>query len=464
MKKTKAKEYFSNLGSRISNIKLEFIFLFIALVWGILQVFLVPPFSVADEDRHFFRAWGISQLDLRCDKKSNIYLPKNVGELPVHFYYTRPDINPQNNPHSFSLKQIINGSYFHEKVSHDNAKYYSNFCSYNPLDHTPQAISVFLGRISGQPPLGIFYFARLTNLLVAIGLIFLAIRKAPFGKIIFLFLGLLPMTIFQMASLSGDAVQFGGILLFTSLILYYAQKIQLENKDLLTILGVSLLTLNLKPGYISLVLLFFVLMPKQFSSKKKYLLFSLGSAFANILLFLFFLKTMNPNTYIGFLPNTIPSQQLHYVAQNPLSFYNAFITTFNNVGIKEYFESMIGRLGWYNFQLPEGYILLISIAFLLLLTSIKEKIRLNLWQRFIFILSFLLTTATILAIEYVYFTPVGRESILGFQGRYFIPIMPLLIFALYKIDFKHKYTQNILIIITFVAIAIMGLYYVFNHY
>ena len=55
---------------------------------------------------------------------------------------------------------------------------------------------------------------------MAVGLLFLAIRLAPFAKQLFLFIGLLPMTMFELASVSCDALTISGALFFTALVLW----------------------------------------------------------------------------------------------------------------------------------------------------------------------------------------------------------------------------------------------------
>ena len=96
--------------------------------------------------------------------------------------------------------------------------------SYGPVGYVPQAAGIAIGRLIGVEPLTAFYLGRLTNLLISIALAFFAIRLAPFGKPLFLLIGLLPMTMFELASLSCDALTISGAIFFTALLLWASTK------------------------------------------------------------------------------------------------------------------------------------------------------------------------------------------------------------------------------------------------
>jgi hypothetical protein len=55
--------------------RLEYVFLVIALTWGVTQVFLVPPLQVPDEGVHWFRAWALTDGQLTADREGTLTLP-----------------------------------------------------------------------------------------------------------------------------------------------------------------------------------------------------------------------------------------------------------------------------------------------------------------------------------------------------------------------------------------------------
>ena len=63
----------------------EGIFLVVALAWGLLQVFIVPPLQVPDEGDHWFRAWALTDGQLTADPQGMLELPGTFANA-VGFY------------------------------------------------------------------------------------------------------------------------------------------------------------------------------------------------------------------------------------------------------------------------------------------------------------------------------------------------------------------------------------------
>ena len=127
-----------------------------------------------------------------------------------------------------------------------------------------------------------------------------------------------------------------------------------------------------------------------------------------------------------------PAGQLLYVLSYPLSFLFTVIRDLFAHGWA-YLLSWINGYGYYYWTPP----LIVSLLFILGLgsalladtsgTQIKGRYR----QMFllVFAAGYLATIASL----YLTFTPVGSSQILGVQGRYFIPLAPLLLLALPRI-------------------------------
>ena len=182
----------------------EGIFLVVALAWGLMQVFIVPPLQVPDEGDHWFRAWALTDGQLTAD-------PQGMLELPGTFansvgFYTGQISDTRVLPASLvglpgftGYEDLFNGT-----GSSSSVKVASRVGSYGPVGYLPQAAGIGLGRLVGASPLACFYLARLANLVAAVTLLFFAIRLAPFGKQLFVLIALLPMTMFELASVSCD--------------------------------------------------------------------------------------------------------------------------------------------------------------------------------------------------------------------------------------------------------------------
>ncbi len=82
----------------------------------------------------------------------------------------------------------------------------SNKVSKSFLGHLSQAISIRFIDIFTNSPVLIFYFARLGNFIVSFLILYFAIKICPKYKNVILFIGLTPMFVQQITSLSYDVI------------------------------------------------------------------------------------------------------------------------------------------------------------------------------------------------------------------------------------------------------------------
>ena len=69
----------------LKQLSLEKIFVLITLFFGVLYIFILPPFQSVDEGMHFFRTYQISQGDLVA-RKQNMQVGGDVPESLENFY------------------------------------------------------------------------------------------------------------------------------------------------------------------------------------------------------------------------------------------------------------------------------------------------------------------------------------------------------------------------------------------
>ena len=253
--------------------RLEYVFLVIALVWGVAQVFIVPPLQVPDEGDHWFRAWALTDGQLAADRDGALTLPRSFA--PTVDLYTRLVSDVQPLPPSLegeagfsTYEALFNGSGAAGSGSAGTLRVMSRVANYSPVGYLPQAAGIAVGRLFGASLLTCFYLARLVNLLVAVALLFFAIRLAPFGKHLFMLLALLPMTMFELASVSCDALTISGVMLFIALVLWAGRLVTLGRIDVAILLGAAVALLNVKPGYEAVVLLVLLIRPEQLGGRR----------------------------------------------------------------------------------------------------------------------------------------------------------------------------------------------------
>lgn len=455
-----------HLFNKITNIfnkcKYEYIFLFIALPWGLIQVFLMPPLQTPDEPAHFYRAWAVSNLQLACDSSNQISVPNNVKELENIF-----DI--QKIARRLYSSSIINNNLIGIDIDKQTQNVYSAECPYNPEGYLPQAIGIDFARLLHFPPLGIFYFSRLFNLLLTLLLIFYAIKITPIGKTLFIMLSMLPMSIHQFASLSNDALNIGGLFLFTSIILYYSQQKKLSNNSLILISIGSLILTQIKPGYFVFLALILLLKPLQFKKIKSYIIFLITIILSNILL-LFILNKLNNPDFLMKPPEGIVNfhDQIIFILLHPIQYLDILV---KNVFLNPiYIKQLIGVLGpLIILSFPNiFYIIFLIISPLFIFIKNKEDIfALNNKQRIIIFIIFLIQVVLISTIFYITYTNPGSNLIRGIQGRYFIAPALLFMFSIYglfNIKLKSGVILKIFTILFSLSLFFYSVYTIHTYY
>jgi uncharacterized membrane protein len=307
----------------------------------------------------------------------------------------------------------------------------SSVRNYGPVGYLPQAAGVALGRLVGASPLSCFYLARLANLVVAIGLLFLAIRLAPFGKQIFLLLALLPMTMFELASVSCDALTIAGAMLFTALLLWASTRERLRGIEIAAILAAAAVLLDVKPGYWALVLLVLLLTPGQVGGRKAYVAF----VAASVVLVVGVTVVVARLTSADSLTVANGGSRLPFIVGQPLDFLGILWSHLPE-NLSRGLIQGIGILGWLDIPLPPvfyAFVLAAAAAFFLVL---GEEVHLALRRRVLLATVGVLTFLAIMASLYAFLKP-SADILL--QGRYLVPVWLLLLLSAYGTRFASRH-------------------------
>ncbi len=239
----------------------EYSFLGFSMVFGLVMLVITPPFMVPDEPAHFYRSYQVSELNIFRLKGD---FPKSLTELSAicdrmqfstHEKTSRKEILTLGNT-------LTNPSVRRSMATPDYT-----------LPYLPQAIGIAMGRIFGLAPLWLFYLGRLFNLLASIALLFMAVRVTPVFKWVFFLLGVMPMTLYQVASMSYDAVTIGLAFLLLATILKHAfgEAKRISTGEIVTLFLLTVLLAAAKQPYVVIVLTFFIIPVAKFSSGKRYM-------------------------------------------------------------------------------------------------------------------------------------------------------------------------------------------------
>lgn len=413
---------------KLQSVKLQHIFLVLGSIFGLLFVFILPPFQAPDELAHFYKAYAISEGQFLCTSEGNLnagsYLPSNITEFVISTDSTSTNRD---------FGSLNNGSKYYPSTEKVFTDHYSS-CVYNSVPYIPQSLGFFVGNILNLDFMWIFYLGRLFNLVAYLLICAYSIRIIPRLKNLVLLLALMPMSLHQAVSLSADSLTNALSFLFISYILYlkYNEEDYLQRKNYIFIAVLSILISLVKITYFPLSLAVFLIPVAKYKTRKKYLVNNtLIVSLATLSAVVWLLVTRTMNIYFP----VDPVVQLNKILQNPLGYCSLLIKNFFNYD--GMYLQFVGILGWLNLPIPMIIYILYFVALFIVIfieaskqkEYTKGRILSGLFSMFIFFSCYILI-ATSLYLNW----PQNNPAIVdGIQGRYFIPAIMLLFYGLYQL-------------------------------
>ena len=420
---------------KLNNIKIESIFLFIAIIIGIMFVFITPPFQGPDEYNHFYRAYQISEFQFLAKQQQN----QIGGDIPTSITETMTQVGNQKLEFHAKNKQSINMIVPLLKMPLNKDvkgfEHFENTAIYFPIMYLPQSVGILIGRVFNLSPLILMYLGRTINLVSWSFLTFLAIKIMPLGKRTMLILALAPMAVFQAASFSADGVINSLAFLTIAVFIIYAfdEKRAIHKKDIIIIFLVSMILALCKQSYFLISLLFLLIPVKKMESKKRYYLLFISLMFSNIIVILAWTYCVKYAILpLAYRPNVSAVSQLLYIIKDPVNYIHVLSKTFFMYW-HIYITGWVGRLGWFDTVLPPKCIdLYLLMVVFTALTDSKVDIEIDVKKRLIIFMTLILELILIVSLIYLSFDTIGFTYIAGVQGRYFIPVGPLFCLLFYN--------------------------------
>ena len=433
--------------------KIENIFFITCLLWGIIFLFVNPPFQTPDEPEHFFKMWGYTQGTLRHQIKDGVSgqnLPESFTNLYNFYdYYRRIDTKIPLEA-TFQAKKL--------PLEKDKTVFLSfNPSSYTPLSYFPSFIVLWFLKLFCVKPLAMLYILRFCSLLVYLALCYGAIKIVPCFKWTFLLFSLLPVNIYQAASVSVDGLTFGLIILFLAYTLKLAFDDSIKHINVKNILLWSIIFAYiciLKYAYFPLIVAYFLIPYKKFESKKAYFKYFWLSACASLVLIFIFLSAVMSTPVLNqhtktFLIND-KADLIKQIITAPVDYLKkVLISTYILRGF--IYRNIISSVSVFFKMIP---VFAVNIAYIALLLSVfyktvNEKIqKISLKQKGLIAAGIIISYLIIVTSVYLIFK--SKTYIVGIQGRYLTPLLlfALLAFASDKFCFKSKIVPVFLFLVS----------------
>ncbi|HML04175.1 MAG TPA: DUF2142 domain-containing protein, partial [Methanobacterium sp.] len=345
------------LTSNFRDIKPETAFLIIGLIYGLCFLIATPALQVPDEYEHFYRALYVSEGHIFPEKVGNmsgVYVPESVqltaSEISKGWFSFIKDREEK-----ISYAQLLNIPFNSQnRVFEDISRI--AVITYSPVPYIISAFGITIGKLLNLPPLLLIYLGRLANLLVWLFLTYLAIKITPVQKWVFLMIALIPMTLFEAASLSADSLILGLSFIIIAIFFKFAfddNKKRINKKDIY-ILFILLLLLSLSKQIYFVMLFLIFLIPKEKFGGRKNMLLTTSLLFFSIILISGGWSMLVKDLYVPIVPQISISGQIAYILGDPLRFPYALLKTFYYRGLS-YQLLFVGNF-WLDIPLPMWWI------------------------------------------------------------------------------------------------------------
>jgi uncharacterized membrane protein len=430
----------------------KYLFLLVAF-FGIFHALLMPPFQSPDEPMHYLRIYHISggkcKGEVAADKKNmGGYLPAKIHD--VYAPYNHLPFHLSQKIDFDTLKNNLFKRYNFDSIAFSAMP---NTARYAFSAYAPQAAVMFLMEKCHAPQLLTLYLMRFVMLFLWLTLLFFAIKVAPIYQNLLLFFAVLPTSLAINSTISADVLSNS----FSFLILAYFLKFRftqniITKKDLLIFSFFILLLSWQKIVYFPLLFLLWLVPSPNFGNLKNKIIVFVTLLLLVLSVVFWWANEVNQliyptankyfTTYTALRPcegeNTVnPILQMEVIKNEPL----IAIKNLLHVSFKAYggaFGSYISTSSWDDIQLPEFLLLLSKIFFILIVLSQTNIF--SIWER---IYLFLLGHGLILIFslsQHLHWDCVGEGFSLISNGKYYIPIYPILAFSLVGLGQK-KYEK-----------------------
>lgn len=415
---------------RLCPLSLARVHLLVALPATALLVALVPPIQSPDETVHLCRAGALSRgaLVRTVDEhgRPGSYVDAGLWWLSPSF---------------LDVFDARRGKMTWERFERAHGVRWLGalrFCEipgfdYGPIGYVPQALGLLVGRLLGRSVLASYYLARLLAAATGLALGNAALRVMPCGGLVAFVVLVLPMTLFQLASTSQDALQIPGTVLAIALATRLLEP--RAERAAAAPWGAVALTAAVASGRAPAAPLALLALapppPGEGSERRRAWRRRVVAVVACALALAAWFGAMAPayrETRRG--ADVDVARQVALLREHPTRFGPVVATSLAASG-RQWAEQGVGVIGWLDTMLPSRfYRLAWGVLVAAILVDPFRRVRVGLVTRALYLVVFGLTFLAVLLALYLAWSSVGAASVRGVQGRYFVPLIPLVGVAL----------------------------------
>jgi len=406
------------------------VFLALASGFGLAFALITPPLQAPDEERHLVRAYGISEghlLPIQEEGRAVVIVPREVAQLWVRIGGNEIAFRPEVKQDLGLLREAFRE---HPVGEEREAVRFPSY--YSPLVYLPGALAIAAMRAVEAAPIAYVTPGRLLYLLAYCAIIFHALRRAPAHRWTLAAIALLPMSVFQAAAISADGLTVAfAFAAFVELTRLQGGEAPLTWRALLPFALWSALLGLTKPVYLPLAGLALLLPARRFPSRREHLL-SLGCVAASALPLAAWMLALSPYDVASLRDGADPGAQVEHLLKQPQDFLAAVVRSLWHGAWKIWLDTFVGVLGYLDTRLPGAFYTAVPVGLCVIAaldggptSPISGVLRI-----FYAAIGIALTGLVMLS-AYIGWNAIGHPVVWGVQGRYFLPIAPLMLCALH---------------------------------
>ena len=425
---------------------------------AIFFIVAMPVFKSHDEDAHWLRIYDISLGNFLTSTEHGGLFQEGATNYPAAVLPRAVYDIVDKSYEGSSFKEIFN-----IKLNEEDTVIYAmpTTAIYAPIQYLPQAMGVAIARIFTNRPLVMAYVARLMNIIMSFTALYFAIKLMPFGKKILLVIISIPIALEGFTSLSPDAMTISFSFLFIAYVFHLAfekkdEKITYKQVGIIAFIGCILALCKIV--YLPIVGLVLLLPKTKFSSRKSQIIHITVIIAVAIIINLIWLSIST--SYLAEYKEGRPVNQLETLLSNPIEYLQMLIYSIDLNGAKYFLSMLGGEVGLNEYVNLNSIIPFVFFILSIIATFSNKEDRPNFskYQIIILLLICIAVIGLIFTSLYLQWTKTECESIMGIQGRYFIPILPLILLLLSTLKIKIEYSEVTIIKWITVFILLMQIY------
>ena len=387
----------------------HWILMALMLLFGTLYLVMTPPGAVADEEAHVAKvariAAGVPFGDSGATPMPDTVAmfgrfrdyPHNKGSFTTRQVWDVVDRSLQCEPRNPALPRSANG--------------------YFPLQYAGAAIVFKASCVTGASFGTFLYLSRFLNLLLGALLVAWGVRHAVRGKWALFLVALLPMTLFQISSISADSLTLSASLAWLGLLSGIEGRTLDPRRAAPWLLGLALGIALMKSGCAWVLLGLLFCKPAYDEAKMSFPVAIVMLLVVPVLVQAAWILHASSDAAIRSGVDMAANRNV--LLHDPLSFVHVLINTFSGENLMRLGRSMIGMLGWLDVVLVPWAYGLAAVGLLLAFFTSGNSAPPARGMRPLALL-FALGSLVLFSVPlYMFWTLPGAAVVEGLQGRYF---------------------------------------------